>query len=170
MVWDRNVYFQTYCETDCHIIFITIISDLYSQGLLTKGYGLVSLTCVSMATHFNWISLQSEIKKKSLFCLSIMIFTDFMGMYGKKYQPLRLSTNSAETRAVWLLVTLYFYVDFDNLFCLRAAVKQRKYFCMKWGPPHSFIHLWIHFHCLKAWQPLLKSTRAIFEKCCHVPN
>ena len=43
-----------------------------------------------------------------------MIFTDFMGMYGKKYQPIRLSTNSAETSAVWLLVTLYFYVDFDN--------------------------------------------------------
>ena len=60
-----------------------------------------------------------------------MIFTDLMGMYGKKYQPLRLSTNSAETSAVWLLVTLYFYVDFDNLFCLRAAVKQRKYFSMK---------------------------------------
>ena len=51
-------------------------------------------------------------KKWSLFCLSIMIFTDSMGMNGKKYQPLRLSTNSAETSAVWLLVTFYFYVDF----------------------------------------------------------
>ena len=170
MVWDRNFYFQTYCETDCHLIFITIISNLYSQCQLTKGYVLVSLTCVSMATHLNWISVQSEIKKWSLFCLSIMNFTDLMGMYGKKYQPLRLSTNSAETSAVWLLVTLYFYVDFDNLFCLRAAVKQRKYFSMKWKPPYSFIHLWIHFNSLKACQPLLRSTRAVFEKCCHVPN
>ena len=53
MVRDNNFYFQIYCEIDCHIIFITIISDLYSQGLLTKGYVLVSLICVSMATHFN---------------------------------------------------------------------------------------------------------------------
>ena len=68
-------------------------------------------------------------------------YMDFMVMYGKKYQPLRLSTNSAETRVVCLLVTLYFYLDFDNLFCLRAPVKLRNTFLLEMNTSYSFIHL-----------------------------
>ena len=82
-----------------------------------------------------YISLQSRIEKWSLSCLSIMIFMEFMVMYGKKYQPFRLSTNRVKTSAVWLLDTLYFYVNFDNLFCLRAAVKQRNIFLPEMRPP-----------------------------------
>lgn len=146
------------------------ISDLHIHSLFTKGYVLVTLTCVAMATHFNWTSLQSKIKKCSLFCLSIMIFMEFMVIYRKKYLPFRLSTNSVETSTVWLLDTLYFYVAFDNLFCLRAAVKQKSLFLHEMRILYSLIHLWVHFLYLKVWQPLFRCTRAIFEKSGHVPN
>ena len=61
-----------------------------------------------------------------------MIFMEFMVIYGKKYQPLRLSTNSVKTSAVLLLETLYFYVDFDN-FCFveELQLSRQIYFCMK---------------------------------------
>ena len=61
-----------------------------------------------------------------------MIFMEFMVIYGKKYQLLRLSTNSVKTSAVLLLETLYFYVDFDN-FCFveELQLSRQIYFCMK---------------------------------------
>ena len=91
-----------------------------------------------------------------------MIAVEFMAMHRKSH-VFRLSNNITITSAVWLLGTLYINLNFDNVSCLWASVKQTKLYPQEKKFPCSFIPMLVHCLYFKRKLPLFRSVRAFFK-------
>ena len=92
-----------------------------------------------------------------------MITVEFMAMHINRSHVIRLTTNITITSAVWLLGTMYININFDNLSCLWASVKQTKSYLQEIKVPCSFIPMLVLFLYFKRKPPPVQKRKSIIQ-------
>ena len=118
------------------------------------------ITVKFMAMHIN---------RSHVFRLTFFLMNVFIALKGSHFW-FNISTNITITSAVWLLGTLYININFDNLSCLLASVKQTKSYIQEIKVPCSFIPILVLLLYFKRKLPPVLKRKSIFQKSFQLSN
>ena len=156
-------------EINWNINFLTIIFDIQSNSDSKMLFCYIRHSLPWQHT-LMWIRSLTKIKYKSFYYFNIMITVEFMDLHINRRHVFRLRTNITITNAVWLLGTLYINLNFDNLSCLWASVKQTKSYLQEIKVPCNFIPMLVHFLYFTRKLPPVQKRKSIFQKLVQLSN